>query len=352
MLIRTKIKDFQSLHDVEIEHGGLTVLTGQSDLGKSAIIRAMRLLHRNDGTASYVRHGKSKLSVEQTFDNGNIVSIEKGKTLNTYHANGKALAKIGKEVPETIRELIQTDELILDKDLTCDLNFSGQFDAPFLLTESGTLVTKVVSALSGIEIIYSAIREGAAQAQKLKAVSQVLTGNIANLEKFDGLQEQSERLQSELVSLQTVEVSLQTASLAIEKLGLLLSRSEILRSKVIDVVPEESALEILIKEHKSLVQAEKTLIALESLQKRAKSLVSTEILDVEALVELQGKITTIYSFISADEKVYTNLVSKNQLVEAFNKKYDVTVRELSKLEKEEQEIKSTIQICDKCGRIL
>jgi energy-coupling factor transporter ATP-binding protein EcfA2 len=352
MLQKTRIKDFQSLHDIEIEHGGLTVLTGQSDLGKSAIIRAMRLLHRNNGTASFVRYGKPKLKVEQIFDDGNTVVIEKAKTVNAYTVNGQHLAKIGKEVPETVREILQTDELVLDKDLTCDLNFSGQFDPPFLLTESSTLVTKVISTLSGIEIIYSAIREGASQGQKLKAISQVLFGNVAMLEKFDGLQSEAEGLQSDLSGLTIDENRLTTISQDIEKMVLLKQRAEILQAKVVDVAPEEEALNSLITVHNNFSALEGAIKSLEALKSRSEALSAREIGDLEPIFALNEKIKLIFSVVNQDEISYNNLVEKKKSWDNLSLNYNNVVNGLESLEKEESELKLSVKVCDKCGRIL
>ena len=349
MLLKTKIKDFQSLHDVEIEHGGVTIITGQSDLGKSAILRSIKTLHRNCSTVTDIKHGAHKFSVEQTFDDGNVISIEKSKTVNSYHVNGQTLAKVGREVPEMVREILKTDELVLDKDLSCDLNFSGQFDPQFLLTESSTFVTKVISTLSGIEIIYAAIREGAAQAQKLKATSQILSGNIEGLLKFVGLQSDAVGLQSELAGLQYSEKESTTLSETIEKLGSLSRRGEVLKAKVIDVAPEEEALKTLSETYKALISGQSKIDALEVLKKRSESI---KILDIEPVEALLSKIKTIYSVLEGDEIVYNTLILRHKTITDFGNKIEEADRIIAELEAEEAKLKISVKICGACGRPL
>jgi energy-coupling factor transporter ATP-binding protein EcfA2 len=351
-LQKTIIKDFQSIHEAEIEHGGLTVLTGQSDLGKSAIIRAMRLLHRNSGALSDIRHGKSKLKVEQVFDDGNTISIEKAKTVNSYHVNDQTLAKIGRDVPEMVREILKTDELVLDKDLTCDLNFSGQFDPQFLLTESSTMVTKVISALSGIEIIYSAIREGNSQAQKLKAISQVLAGNISNLLKFEGLQSEVEGLQSELQGFTIEQEGVDNLSQNIEKLSVILQKSQILQSKVVDVVLEEEALKALVEEQNSIIKAQDTILVLESLKNGFDLVSKLDNFDVESLETVLVKLKSIYLVLSQDEMVYNDFVNKCEEISRLESNLVANSVHIGSLLQEETELKDLIKICDKCGRPL
>jgi hypothetical protein len=210
-------------------------------------------------------------------------------------------------------------------------------------------VTKVISTLSGIEIIYAAIREGAAQAQKLKATSQILTGNIEGLLKFVGLQSDAVGLQSELAGLQSSEKGLVTLSETIEKLGLLSRRGEILKAKVIDVAPEEEALKTLSETHKALISGQSKIDALEVLKKRSESI---KILDIEPVEALLSKIKTIYSVLEGDEIVYNTLILRHKTITDFGNKIEEADRIIAELEAEEAKLKISVKICGACGRPL
>jgi hypothetical protein len=300
-----------------------------------------------------VRHGKTKLEVEQTFDDGSVISIEKSKTINSYHVNGQVLAKIGKDVPETVREILQTDELVLDKDLSCDLNFSGQFDSPFLLTDSSTLVTKVISSLSGIEIIYSALREGQSEAQKLKAQSQVLAGNVSILEKFDGLQEESIEVQRDLTVMQLRERDVVKLEEEIEWLARLLDRSNVLQSKTVDVVEEQKYLDDLLRIKKyGIDEVEVQISNIKELQRRASSVPQADLSEIDSLVDLRTKICGILEVVKQDEAVYNRLVLQREDWSGMCLALDSGALDLTALIKQEAELKASIKICDKCGRPL
>jgi ABC-type dipeptide/oligopeptide/nickel transport system ATPase subunit len=394
MLLKTKITNFQALRDVEIDHGGLTVITGQSDLGKSAIIRACRLLHRNNGGMSFIRHGKQKLRVEQVYSGSSVVSIEKSKTVNGYQVNGSRLSKVGKEVPDPVREVLNTDELVLDKDVSCDLNFSGQFDGLFLLTESSTMVTKVVSAISGVEIIYGALREGVSRQQKVKSTAQALAGTVAALARFEGLQPGYESLCFGVKSLESMEDALGSSEAVVLNMESLLARASALGSKTIDVAPLES---LFIEVSVLLAQVSKTsesLGLLEALGQRVRALRSVEVsgdLDVfkgllseysvleglrsqwctlsalgaslggigqvdlssvSQLDDTRGKLVSIFSLVKSQEQGYSYLEGLHKSLESLDSDQSRSLSEMGINEKLEAELREKLKVCPTCGRPL
>src|SRR5574341_1202033 len=68
MLRRIVAKDFQSLSDVDIDLGQLTVITGRSNSGKSAVIRAVAAAVFNRTGQGFIRRGADKAQVRLQFD--------------------------------------------------------------------------------------------------------------------------------------------------------------------------------------------------------------------------------------------------------------------------------------------
>jgi energy-coupling factor transporter ATP-binding protein EcfA2 len=163
-----RIKDFQSLADVELELGRLSVLVGPSNSGKSAVLRAIKALtHNVSSPATIVRHGAKKATVAIGIGDpeggGGYVVFERGKSLSQYHVDGPGIgadlpretyAKAGTSVPDDIAKLFRFVEVEGE-----DLNFALQFDRPFLLDAPATKVAKVLGDLTGITTIYEAVRE-------------------------------------------------------------------------------------------------------------------------------------------------------------------------------------------------
>lgn len=141
---------------------GLTVITGPSDAGKTAIIRALRWFAFNEPTGEAFLHtirnpdGSVKEAVDQvkvsvTFDNGITITKtrRKGKTTYTHSAFPTAWEKA--EIPPEIKETLGLVKQQYGDFETC-LNFAFQLDAPFMLSESAS-----VSDLRGIWKTYRLI---------------------------------------------------------------------------------------------------------------------------------------------------------------------------------------------------
>lgn len=133
---------------------GLTVITGPSDAGKTAIIRALRWFAFNEPTGEAFLHtirnpdGSVKEAVDQvkvsvTFDNGITITKtrRKGKTTYTHSAFPTAWEKA--EIPPEIKETLGLVKQQYGDFETC-LNFAFQLDAPFMLSESASVGAKVL----------------------------------------------------------------------------------------------------------------------------------------------------------------------------------------------------------------
>ena len=100
MSLNISIKNFQSIKEANLNLSGFTVITGSSNLGKSAVRRAFATVLYNDWDASYVRDGFDGAEIKLERD-GNIVKVEKEyrkDTIkkNTFTVNGKSYDKMGR----------------------------------------------------------------------------------------------------------------------------------------------------------------------------------------------------------------------------------------------------------------
>lgn len=142
MIKRLTIKNFQVHKKLELEFtAGLNVLTGETGRGKSAVIRALRLLLENQprgGDKKYHR-AKSKMPLEiQLEDNsGNVISRKKKK----YTLNKSTFKAFGSEVPEPIRNIFPLKEI----------NWHRQLDPHFLILSSAGNAAKILGASTGLE---------------------------------------------------------------------------------------------------------------------------------------------------------------------------------------------------------
>lgn len=197
MLSHVSIKNFQSLHDVSVELKGFTVIVGPSSSGKSAFTRALKTLTSNQRGDSFVTHGESQCVIKARTDRG-TVAILRGKK-NEYvlipeddPAQQKSFTKLAGNTPEEVSEFIG----IPAKD---PLNYSNQFDMPYLLTSSAAEVARTLGELTNVSVIFEASRE--ANRQRLQAAGTLKTraGDYEqltqNLDKYRNLKDNAIKLE-------------------------------------------------------------------------------------------------------------------------------------------------------------
>jgi DNA repair ATPase RecN len=211
MLSSVSVKHFQSLYDVSLTLGRFTVIVGPSSSGKSAFTRALRTLTGNQRGDSFISHGENQCIITATTDRG-TVALLRGKK-NEYviipeddPSNQKSFTKLAGNTPEEVSEFIG----IPAKD---PLNYSNQFDMPYLLTASAQEVARTLGDLTNVSVIFEASREANRQRLQASATLKTRAGDYAeatkNLEKYKSLKEdlatleQAEELHEQAVKLET-----------------------------------------------------------------------------------------------------------------------------------------------------
>lgn len=165
------IQDFQSLEDVKFElgtragGGGVTTVVGPSSTGKSAIVRAIRLLYENSSFPA-VRAGASRAVIAAMAGDGSEVEVSRGPSHSVYRVTDnegieEKFPKAGRSVP---------DEVAARLGLAEGVHFASQFDPPYLLADTGSRVSQVIGAFTHAEEMQSAAREG--NRRRLKASSE------------------------------------------------------------------------------------------------------------------------------------------------------------------------------------
>ncbi len=196
MIDRFVAKNFQSLHSVDLKLDKLTVIVGPSSSGKSALVRAIRILARNSNSSNFVTHGRKSSTLAAVVD-GTTVILERGPGKSVYttiiDGNEEKYTKCGTTTPNEIAKFLR----LLTVDGT-DVNFAGQFDRPFLLDDSATLVAKVLGDLTNINILFDAVREAnrrrLANSSELRVRSVDLETHRTSLEQYRNLPAQIQKV--------------------------------------------------------------------------------------------------------------------------------------------------------------
>ena len=252
MLQRVEIKNFQSHSDASfIFHNGVNVITGKSDVGKSAVVRALYWLSFNtpSGTdfVSYKTTNPCEVSVY--FDNGNYVIKRRSiGDINEYISFDGKERRIFKALQGKVPVEVQN---ILRVDLH---NFQKQYDKFFLVQDSAGEAAYKLNSVCGMGDMDDYV----------KHATQLLTTNKKQIdtlmERKDGLNEQLKRfvgldkVLKELEDLVTLEKELEDNTKEgqeiVESLAVLKSTKNIeaLKEQVIKIKEDIGVVEKLVKE--------------------------------------------------------------------------------------------------------
>lgn len=164
---RIEIQNFQSHRNTVLEPGPggqLTVITGPSDSGKTAVLRALRWLFYNvpQGT-DFIRVGCTFAKVIVTLADGTEVERFRTPSKNQYiirrpGAEPQVFEGFGSAVPLEVQEALGVRPVTIG-DLELALNLAEQLDGPFLGKNiSAGARAKVLGKLAGTEEIDVAAR--------------------------------------------------------------------------------------------------------------------------------------------------------------------------------------------------
>ena len=117
MFKRIEIRNFQSHKATDIDFAnGVNTITGESDNGKTAVIRAMMWVLRNRPAGSekinsrWNRDFKEPMSVRIYTEKG-WCERRRDKKFNGYIINGTVLEAVGMDVPDEVREFFGFEDV-------------------------------------------------------------------------------------------------------------------------------------------------------------------------------------------------------------------------------------------------
>lgn len=148
----------------------LTVITGESSKGKTAILRALRWLMTNQprGTA-FTTWGEDTTRATLQIDDHTIVR-ERGKA-NTYQLDGgEPFKSFNHDVPQEIQDLLNIDD---------GLNFQRQLDPAFWFMKSPGEVSRELNKIVNLDRIDTVLGNLQADLRKARATTTVSEERLA-----------------------------------------------------------------------------------------------------------------------------------------------------------------------------
>jgi len=190
--VHVRITNFQSISDIEFDIDGFTCITGPTNIGKSAVIRAISGALLGSPVTGDVRRGQKFCTVELRSE-GWELRWEKGERgVNRYWIplnSDRALDKVGKGQIEQIAEMgfrsVQVGNEILQPWL------ATQFEPVFLMNKSGPAVTDFLSEVSRLNVLQDGITLNVRQKKRSMDQAKIREEEVNELraaeEKYLGL---------------------------------------------------------------------------------------------------------------------------------------------------------------------
>ena len=163
------IENFQSHENTHVDFDtGLNIIIGESNNGKTSILRAMDWVVDNQPLGTdFIMTGKKYCKVRITYDNDTF--IERYRTLKDTGYYRVGVIQNGQEtyqeyqgftnnVPVEVMNVHQMPKISITKNIETHLNKISQLERPFLITENTNEKAAAVGRITGTNIIDVAIK--------------------------------------------------------------------------------------------------------------------------------------------------------------------------------------------------
>lgn len=210
MIEKLVLENFQAHKRLVIKFDPrVTVVCGDTDVGKSAMIRALGWVAFNKPNGDdFIRWGTDAAVVTLEVD-GQIIVRSRGKGENAYNVNGDEFVAFGNDVPERVAEVLRMGQL----------NFQAQHDSPFWFTESAGEVSRRLNTVINLGVIDDALSEVGQKVRKAKSTVEVCEERISTTKKTrDGLA-YADAMDAKLQEVEELALRLSTLSEKRARLG-------------------------------------------------------------------------------------------------------------------------------------
>ncbi len=161
MLERLTLNNFQKYLTYTLDFDPhVTVIVGDSDSGKTTLLRALRWIALNQPVgANFAHRGSSSVSAEMVMD-GATIGRSRSKSENAYTLDGEKFAAFGAgKVPDAISQFLRVS----------GVNFQRQLEGSFWLLDSPSQVAQELNAIIDLSVIDQALTLAAAEVREAKA---------------------------------------------------------------------------------------------------------------------------------------------------------------------------------------
>lgn len=204
-----QLKNFQAHKETEVEFSpSISTIIGPTDVGKSAVLRALRWACLNDLTGDgFVREGSKTTDVIlHVMEKKERFEIRRtkgtGGSSNTYELEGKEFKAFGQGVPDDINALLRVT----------DINFQSQYDPPFWFTETAGEVSRRLNSIVDLTLVDLSLANIATAVRDLQGRKTLIAERLTeSQDEYSRIEPQLERVK-EFKQLKAAAESVETAN--------------------------------------------------------------------------------------------------------------------------------------------
>lgn len=347
MISSVHIKNFQKHKDLSLEFTpGINVITGKSDAGKSAVIRAIRWVLENRPSGNKFKSKGTAPSTSVNVDlviNNEEISRTKSTSKNEYFFKGETYKAMGSDVPEPISDFTNISSL----------NIQRQFDEHFLFQYPDSKVSKMINDVSGMEEIVLALEETNRRVRKGKSEEEFICELIDEKEKEIQKLTKYEIFESKIFRIKRSIKKLEKKEYKVEKLRKLLVQAKKIQKEKI----HRNILNKIIKGYHNVIEISYQLIPkIESTERLKKAIDRYRILDNEPKInfsKIDSKVSDLVKKKRQLEKKINqefNLEKKIESYKNLSNRSDELSEEIKELEKSIAILKKKLKVCPTCNK--
>ena len=353
MIHNLTIRNYQSIAEAELPLGLFTVIVGDSNVGKSAVIRAFHAFTKIPRGDDYVRDDETVCHLSLDTEEHVFGFTRQGKD-SFLIIDDQVFEKLGGITPEYFLDALRLGPVAGLDGTQIALHVQKQFDPLFILAESSRSRASLFSSLTGVGLLLEGIKAVGRDISTNNKVLKIKTAELAEKENIlSAILEvvSVEEIETECEQILYVEGLLSGLSSARIKLESLLTKLETNTQfiEATQTLPETEAIDLLI-DHlstlhtlRSLVDKEQTiqdrLVVLEDLND-AKSLLdktSDLLQDLKSYAELKKAM-------EKQDDLVNQIKEAEQTTEVFQKELDSLHAEYR--------VTHDGEICELCGRMI
>jgi len=223
-------RHFQSWKSFHLSVKGFTVIVGPSDRGKSAILRSLRGILRNEVGANHITYGEKEVNITLEPEEGEVIALSRNAKTTNYTIGDAEFSKLAGGIPPAMEDLKCGSVDIGGVKL--DPIFAGQFGQQFMLELSPNELNAIFGLFSSTEKLNSGKKQASLKNAELTSTAKYIATDIQESElkrallaslvtEFDEATKPLEALSEQCDTLEATLNSLEHLALVKRKVGAL-----------------------------------------------------------------------------------------------------------------------------------